>query len=393
VGERWEGAGSRANQKPEDLPEPGACYGSDDLLSLVGWGKGEGEEVGAILRVVEALRIFCLISRRVRSPNWLMWSAACLGLTFAAMALALATDSDHTAMKRRQQGILTGMPFMANLAPRTFVDDLGRKIYLSKPPTRVVSLAPSITETLFAIGLGERVVGVTQFCDYPPEARAKPKVGYMHPNVESIVALQPDLVLAPREFIRADVLGKLEQLKIAAFILDAKTVEDIPAHIQTIGRMLDHSGPANQAAMALRQHLAELRTKIEALPRPRVLYVLNSQPLITVGPGSFLHHLIELAGGANVAARAKAPYPRLNMEEVIKEDPELIVFPGGGVEGIPEPERQLWQRWTTISAVRHRRFHEVPSDLLNRPGPRIVQGLERLARIIHLEAFTDSLTP
>jgi iron complex transport system substrate-binding protein len=81
------------------------------------------------------------------------------------------------------------------------------------------------------------------------------------------------------------------------------------------------------------------------------------------------------------------------MEEVIKEDPELIVFPGGGAEGIPEPERQLWQRWTTISAVRHRRFHEVPSDLLNRPGPRIVQGLERLARIIHPEAFTDSLIP
>ncbi len=309
------------------------------------------------------------------------------------MCPAQGDDTGPPSMKRRQQGILTGMPFMANLASRTFVDDLGRKIYLSKPPTRVVSLAPSITETLFAIGLGERVVGVTQFCDYPPEARTKPKVGYMHPNVESIVALQPDLVLAPREFIRPDILGKLEQLKIPAFILDAKTAEDIPSHIQTIGRMLDHTGPANQTAMALRQRLAELRTKIEALPRPRVLYVLNSQPLITVGPGSFLHHLIELAGGANVAARAKAPYPRLNMEEVIKEDPELIVFPGGGAEGIPEPERQLWQRWTTISAVRHRRFHEVPSDLLNRPGPRIVQGLERLARIIHPEAFTDSLTP
>jgi iron complex transport system substrate-binding protein len=306
---------------------------------------------------------------------------------------AQSDDTGPLSMKRRQQGILTGMPFMANLASRTFVDDLGRKIYLSKPPTRVVSLAPSITETLFAIGLGQRVVGVTEFCDYPPEARAKPKVGYRNPNLETIVALQPDLVLAPREFLGVDVVGKLEQLKIPAFILDAKTVEDIPSHIQTIGRMLDHAGPANQAAMTLRQHLAELRTKIEALPRPRVLYVLNSQPLITVGPGSFLHHLIELAGGANVAARAKAPYPRLNMEEVIKGDPELIVFPGGGAEGIPESERQLWQRWTTISAVRDRRLHEVPSDLLNRPGPRIVQGLERLARIIHPEAFTDSMIP
>jgi iron complex transport system substrate-binding protein len=93
-------------------------------------------------------------------------------------------------MKRRQQGILTGMPFMANVAPRTFVDDLGRKIYLAQAPTRLVSLAPSITETLYAIGLGDRVVGVTEFCDYPPEARDKPRVGYSHPNLETIVALQ-----------------------------------------------------------------------------------------------------------------------------------------------------------------------------------------------------------
>ncbi|HJU03681.1 MAG TPA: helical backbone metal receptor, partial [Nitrospiraceae bacterium] len=125
-------------------------------------------------------------------------------------------------MKRRQQGILTGMPFMANLAPRTFVDDLGRKIYLAKPPIRIVSLAPSVTEMLFAIGLDQEIVGVTQYCDYPPEALAKPKVGYSHPNIESLVALKPDLVLAPREFLRSDTLGKLEQLKIPAFILEAK---------------------------------------------------------------------------------------------------------------------------------------------------------------------------
>lgn len=292
--------------------------------------------------------------------------------------------------------LTTGAGLTADLtarAPRTFVDDLGRKISLAQTPTRIVSLAPSITEILYAIGLGEQIVGVTQFCDYPPEAKAKPKVGYSHPNIESIVALQPDLVLAPREFLRADILGKLEQLKIPVFILDAKTFEDVLSHIQTLGRMLEHSAAADELATGMRQRLAEIRARTERLPRPRLLYVLNSQPLITVGPGSFIHQLIELAGGTNVARRARTPYPRLNMEEVLKEDPELIVFPIGTVEGIPGSEQQLWERWATISAVKRGRFHHIPSDLLNRPGPRIVQGLEMLAKIIHPEVFEHRHAP
>jgi iron complex transport system substrate-binding protein len=296
-------------------------------------------------------------------------------------------------MKRRQQGILTGMPFMANVTPRTFVDDLGRKIYLAQAPTRLVSLAPSITETLYAIGLGDRVVGVTEFCDYPPEARDKPRVGYSHPNLETIVALQPDLVLAPRDFIRPDVLGKLEQLKIPTFVVEAKTVEDIASQIQTIGRMLGRSPSADFVAMELRGRLAALKRRTETLVRPRVLYVLNSQPLITVGPGSFIHQLIEMAGGANVAARAASPYPRLSIEAVLKEDPQVIIFPVGASEGIPRGEQELWRRWNTMTAVKTNSFHHIASDLLNRPGPRIVLGLEKLAEIIHPEVFSSNPEP
>ncbi|MDE3019433.1 MAG: cobalamin-binding protein [Nitrospirota bacterium] len=296
-------------------------------------------------------------------------------------------------MKRRQQGILTGMPFMANLASRTFVDDLGRKLYLAKPPVRIVSLAPSMTEILYSLGLDEEIVGVTEFCDYPPQALAKPKVGYSNPNVESIVALKPDLILAPSAFLRADTLAKLEQLKIATFVLDAKTIEDIPSHVQTIGRMLDRAQAAGRVATEMRQQVAVIRAAVQALPRPRVLYVLNSQPLITVGPGSFIHQMIELAGGVNVAGRAQTPYPRLSMEEVLKEDPELLLFPVGTAESISESEQQQWRRWTTLSAVKHQRFHQVPADLLNRPGPRITQGLEVLARSIHPEAFSRQQRP
>jgi len=285
------------------------------------------------------------------------------------------------------------MPFMANLAPRTFVDDLDRKIYLAKPPTRVVSLAPSVTEILFAIGAGEQVVGVTQFCDYPPEALSKPKIGASQTNVESVLSLNPDLVLAPREFIRPDVLSKLEQLKVPTYILHAKTLEDILSQIQTLGRMLGRSPGADALTTSMRQRINDLKARTARLARPSVLYVLNSDPLMTVGPGSFIQQLIELAGGTNIAAGAGMAYPKLSMEEVLSRDPEVIIFPVGTDEGIPEEERHRWRRWSTMSAVKHNRFVLIPSVLLDRPGPRVIEGLELLAKQLHPEVFARGTSP
>lgn len=294
--------------------------------------------------------------------------------------------------KRRQQGILTGMPFMANLAPRTFVDDAGRKIFVADLPTRVVSLAPSVTEMLFAIGAGEQVVGVTSFCDYPPEAQAKPKVGGAFPNLEVMLGLKPTLVLAPRDFIRPDMVAKLDQLKITLFILEANTIEDVLRHIQTFGRMLGRSEQADAVAGDLRRRVAEVKTRTADATRLRVFYVLNSDPLMTAGPGSFIHQLIEVAGGTNVAAGAPVPYPRLSMEEVIRQDPQVILFPVGDDEGIPDQEQQRWLRWTTLSAVKQNRFVRIPSVLLDRPGPRVVDGLERLAHQLHPDLFPSGGT-
>jgi len=308
--------------------------------------------------------------------------------------LALADGTEEISMKKqRQQGILTGMPFMANLAPRTFVDDLDRKIYLAKPPVRIVSLAPNVTEILFAIGAGEQVVGVTQFCDYPPEALTKPRIGASQTNIESVLNLKPDLVLAPREFIRPDVLSKLEQLKVPTYVLDARTLEDILSQIQTLGRMLGRSPAADALTTSMRRHLSELKARTARLPRPSVLYVLNSDPLMTVGPGSFIQQLIELAGGANIAAGARMAYPKLSMEEVLGRDPDVIVFPVGTDEGIPNEERQRWRRWTTVSAVKHNRFVLIPSVLFDRPGPRVIEGLELLAKQLHPEAFAQETVP
>lgn len=295
-------------------------------------------------------------------------------------------SDSSTTMKRRQQGILTGMPFMANVAPRTFVDDTGRKIYLAKTPKRVVSLAPSITEILFAIGAGDSVVGVTEFCDYPPEALTKTQVGDSRPNLEAILALEPDLVLA-MEVIRDDVLKTLQQLKIPLFILEAKSLEHVYAHIRTLGRMLDRVQEANALAHSMRQDIQAIGDRTSSLPKPRVLYVLYSQPFITVGPGSFIHQLLEFAGGDNIAKDVGQAYPRLSMEVVMQKDPEILLFPSMGGKGSPESDRDQWTRWDTMTAVKNDRLYFVPWALISRPGPRLVQGLAALAKVIHPEKF------
>lgn len=315
-------------------------------------------------------------------------------LTGVTLAVAIVTggsiawacgEGGCADMTRRQQGILTGMPFMAHVSSRSFVDDAGRKMYLAKTPVRIVSLAPSVTEMLFAIGAGEQLVGVTDFCDYPPEAKAKPKLGYAHPNLESLMALQPDLVLAPQEFLKPDVILKLEQLKVPVFILSATTVEDILGHIQTLGRMLDRSVQANAIAMTLRQDVAAVRLRMQDVSPVRVLYVLNSQPLITVGPGSFIDQLLRIAGATNVAAQSQLPYPRMSLEVVLQQDPEVLLFPIGKAEGISDSEQQTWRQWQTMTAVQRGRLHQIPADLLNRPGPRIGQALTMLVNILHPE--------
>jgi iron complex transport system substrate-binding protein len=312
-----------------------------------------------------------------------VWLLAVLSMSLSS---AVACDQgDCGEMKRRPQGILTGMPFMAHVSSRSFVDDAGRNLYFAKPPARIISLAPSVTEMVFAIGAGDQLVGVTDFCDFPPQAATKPKIGYANPNLESILALQPDLVLAPKEFLRPDVVAALDQLKVPVFVMAATTVEDILAHLGTLGRMLGRPVEANNLTMDLRRQLAEIKSRMERVPPVRVLYVLNSQPLITVGPGSFIDQLITLAGGVNVAAKSGTPYPHLSMETVLMEDPEALVFPVGQAEGISEGEQQMWRQWTGMTAVKRERLHQIPASVLNRPGPRIIQALRMLVDIVHPE--------
>ena len=293
----------------------------------------------------------------------------------------------NPVVTRRRQGILTGMPFMANVSDKTFTDDIGRRVYLAKPARRVVSLAPSTTEILFAVGLDAEVVGVTTFCDYPLQARSKPKIGSSTPNLEAILGLKPDLVVGNKDFIRPDALAKLEQLKIPVFILAPKTVEDILGHISTVGRLVGRDKEARSVGQGLRERLVELRRRKGAVKPVRVFYVVNTDPLISVGSGSFIHHMLVLAGGDNIVGQTPVPYPKVSLEEVLRRDPEVLLFPVGTSEGIPEAEQQRWRKWSSLSAVAHHRLHQVKAELVNRPGPRVIDGVEALARAMHPVSF------
>jgi len=334
--------------------------------------------------------VAALRRNRFERAGWRDWAfGVFLCLLWLDIGAVLA-DDEMSNMKRRQQGILTGMPFMANITPRTFVDALGRKLFLAKAPSRVVSMAPNVTEMLFALGLEEKVVAVTPFCDYPPEAQSKTRLGGTNPSIEQILALKPDLVLAPQDFLQPDLLQNLDRVKVPNFVLQAAQLEDVLAQIQTVARIFDRSKAGDELAATIRQRIAVVKERTQSLAHPRVLYVLNTDPLQTVGPGSFIHQLIEAAGGANIAAGTSTAYPRFALEEVLARDPEIIVFPVGTAEGIPEEDQQQWRRWSSLSAVKHNRLVLVPSVLVDRPGPRIVEGLELLARAIHPEAFTGA---
>lgn len=273
--------------------------------------------------------------------------------------------------------------------PISVVDDAGRTVEVVKNPQRLISLAPSNTEILFALGLGDKVVGVTDFCDYPEEAKAIEQVGtYFEPNIEIIFSLSPDLVLAITDL--PEVIAKLEELGVPALILDPSDLEGILADIQLVGKATGAEREAEALVSEMRERIAVVTEKAgEVKERPRVFCEIDatdpSKPW-TTGPSSFMDAMIRLSGGTNVAADAESPWPQLSAEEIIAKDPEIIILADYkyGVTAESVRERPGWE---VITAVKEGTICDIDDDLISRPGPRIVDGLEAVAKIIHPELF------
>ncbi len=271
-------------------------------------------------------------------------------------------------------------------AAGVFVDEAGRKVTVPDEPRRIVSLAPSITEILFALGLEDRVVGVTEFSNYPPEAAAKPRVGsYVRLNAERILDLTPDLAVGTVDGNRLDLVRLLEDAGVAVYAVNPRSAGDVIRTVAGLGAVCGAGEQGRALARELRSRLERVKERTRASRNPRVFLQINVQPIMSVNQNTLHHDVIRLAGGENITADHAVPYPRLSLEEVLTQEPDVILISSMERGGAFEEARQAWYQWGTIPAVRNGRVHLIDSDLIDRPSPRVIQGIEAVARLLHPE--------
>jgi iron complex transport system substrate-binding protein len=256
---------------------------------------------------------------------------------------------------------------------------------------RIVSLAPSVTETLFAVGAGEEVVGVSELSDFPPEARQRDRVGsYLKPNVEAVIAQRPDVVIAVPTPGNREAVESLVDLGVRVVVVDeGPTLDDIYVSIDKIAAEAGRRASGRELVARLRDQVDTVRRRVASLPRVRALMIVGEDPLIAVGDRNLLDELLGFAGGKNVAA-GLGRWPRLSVEFLIKSAPEVIIDSSMGDEA--DREASLYGSLGLGGASRGR-VRRIRIDEVLRPGPRVAQGLEVLARLIHPEAFGREPSP
>ncbi|NMB00298.1 MAG: cobalamin-binding protein [Firmicutes bacterium] len=247
----------------------------------------------------------------------------------------------------------------------------------SAAPQRIVSLAPSITETLFALGVGERVVGVTSWCDYPEAATQRTVVGdAFNLNVELLLGLDPDLVVGDSTLVQSH-LELLGELGVPVFVVDPKTVAEVQDSLIKLGEAVGAKENGEHLAQAMESRLTELTNGIKRENTPRVFIEVWNEPLMTAGPGSFMDELIVLAGGQNIAGDAPTPWPVFSEEVVIERDPEVVLLTSYNLE-----EALNRPAWQVITAMKNGNVYEVNPDLYSRTTPRLLDALEELIEIL-----------
>jgi iron complex transport system substrate-binding protein len=284
--------------------------------------------------------------------------------------------------------LLGSLPVQA--AERELVDFAGRRVTLPSEPQRVISLAPAITELVFALGRHDVLKGVTQFSDFPPEARELPLVGSYHrPDIERIVALRPDLVLAIRDGNPIQAVTRIEAMGIPVFAVDPRSLAEIMQTITVLGEILNARAQAQELVSTMAGRIDVVRQTVSvASSRPSVFFQVDAAPLVSVGEDTFLHEMIEMAGGRNATA-GKAPWPRVGWEEILRLQPDVVVISSMAGGQAPEELLREWRRWPQLQAVQSGRIHVEDADLFNRPTHRLVSGLELMARRIHPELFAE----
>jgi iron complex transport system substrate-binding protein len=263
------------------------------------------------------------------------------------------------------------------------IDETGRKVVVPEHPQRIISLAPSITETLYALGQDHKIAGDTEYCDYPPAAASKPHIGaVLNPSIEKIVALKPDLVIGAAEANRRETADQLARVGIPVYGLTDKSLDDVLKSIRDLGGLLDCQAQASALASSLELRVQAVERRVAGLPRPRVLFVTWYQPLITVGPGSFVADVIRRAGGVSISNDLAGEWPRVSLEAVLERNPEIILLPKSQAYTPSLEDLKNLAGWRDLSAVKAGHVYQI-ADTIIRPCPRLVGSLEEVAGILH----------
>jgi len=263
----------------------------------------------------------------------------------------------------------------------------------SRAPTRVVSMAPNLTEILFSLGLDESIVGVTRDSDYPPAAALKSTVGtFWQPNIEAVIALKPDLVMALDLEQQRGLTGRLTRMGYKCLTLDISTVDDLSAAISNVAAVTHRDVQAEQVLGSMKAKIAAIRNKAAGKDKVKVLWVVQREPLRVAGRNTFINELIELAGGENAIGKTFHVYPPIGGEQVIASAPQVIIEPdmtGGDLAGQRIQAISYWARYATVPAVADGRIHVIDGDLVSRLSPRLGDGIEIIAKCLHPEVFGE----
>jgi iron complex transport system substrate-binding protein len=312
-------------------------------------------------------------SIKERIPRFALFvSGSLAALTIAAILCLLAStlscrQSDRSAAR----------------AALTATDDLGHVVSLPQNPKRIVSLAPNITEILFALGLDSAVAGVTDYCDYPEAARSKPRIGGMlNPNLERVLELHPDLVLMSGSGNMKSDYEKLTSSGVAVFVTYPRTIDNVFTSIVTIGALVGRKAEADSIVQALESRKRELLRQAQGVPRQSVLMLLSLRPIVAIGPGTFLHELLTIANAENIAGNAAVAYPVLSREEILRRQPDVIIATNDIVRSTDDILK-AYPEWKSLRAVQKKRVALVDASIVSRPGPRVIEGLRTILQAIH----------
>ena len=251
-------------------------------------------------------------------------------------------------------------------------------------PQRIVSGLPSVTEMLYALGLGDRIVGVTTNCNYPPQAKKKEKVGGFSLNLEKVVSLKPDLIIMVSDAQKREI-DKFRNYGLKVQTINPRTIAGVMDSLRELGKLTGRERRAETVIAAMKRRLAAVQPtglglKLILNKRPKVLAVVGNNPLIVVGGGTFIDDIIKQAGAENVAGSSRAAYPQYSFESLAKENPEYIIIPKGAVR---QDELAADPHWRRLSAVRNGKLLVIDADIFTRPGPRVVEAVELIAHFIY----------